>query len=202
MLCDASGARLCRYRGQFSDWQQEAPGVDFSAGECTSARQHVSQPASQPATTSARTAARFVSSLVLLFSCPLVLFLSSDVPWLGVVDACCAEKGRHGCLLRAVRHTLLQTRTRTPRTHLTRRKLNAVQSLWHPEPCLASSCAWSWRVALNCFNNRVCSRTGSQSPPQSSRSFSPPTHQQQNTATGTAAAPRGRMPPQRLSHLH
>jgi hypothetical protein len=29
-----------RYKGQFSQWQQESPGVDFSEGECTSASEH------------------------------------------------------------------------------------------------------------------------------------------------------------------
>lgn len=30
-----------RYKGQFSQWQLESPGVDFSAGECTNATQHI-----------------------------------------------------------------------------------------------------------------------------------------------------------------
>ena len=30
-----------RYKGQFSEWQKELPGVDFSAGECTSATGHI-----------------------------------------------------------------------------------------------------------------------------------------------------------------
>ena len=30
-----------RYKGQFSEWQKELPGVDFSAGECTSATEHI-----------------------------------------------------------------------------------------------------------------------------------------------------------------